>query len=240
MAAVRTPSLANPSDLDPFMIEPDVDIRWVTQPNGLRGVDLVVLPGSRATIADLRWLRRSGVADALQHFDGWVVGLCGGYQILGQRIRDEDGIESDEGSVEGLGLLDTETVFKHPKIVCRSHGTGDGWEIRGYQIRFGRPETRDASWLRVDGSREGAVNPGGTVHGTSMHGLFDADGFRSHFLSAVAEARGRSYRPSPVSFESALQTQHNRLADWIEDHIPIDQLTELAATAADVEDFPGW
>ena len=240
VAAVRTPALANPSDLDPFMIEPDVEVRWVARPDDLHGVDLVVVPGSRATVADLRWLCSSGFAAMLQRFDGWIVGLCGGYQILGKRIRDEDGIESGESIVEGLGMLDTETVFRHPKIVRRSHGSVWGCSVDGYQIRFGRPETGDVPWLCVDGADEGAVNPGGTVYGTSLHGLFDADGFRSQFLSAVAESRGRSYQPAAVGFESALQAQHDCLADWVEAHIPVDRLIDIAASASAVDDFPGW
>ena len=138
------------------------------------------------------------------------------------------------------GLLDAETVFKRPKIVQRSQGTGWGCAVSGYQIRFGRPAASDKPWLNIDGADEGAINPEGTVYGTSLHGLFDADDFRARFLSAVAESRGRSYRLPPVSFESALQAQHDRLADWIEAHLPVERLIDIAATAADVDGFPGW
>ena len=240
VAAVRTPSLANPSDLDPFTLEPDVELRWVTKPYDLHGVDLAVLPGSRATVADLHWLHISGMADALQRFDGWLVGLCGGYQILGGHIHDEHGIESSERITEGLGLVDAETVFERPKIVRRSRGIGCGCAVSGYQIRFGRPAAVDAPWLSVDGADEGAVNPGGTVYGTSLHGLFDADDFRARFLSELAESRGRSYRPSPVGFESALQAQHDRLADWVEAHLQVGRLIDIAAAAAGADGFPGW
>ena len=244
VAAVRTPSLANPSDLDPFMLEPDVEMRWVARPDDLRDADLIVLPGSRATVADLRWLHGRGLTEALRRADGWIVGICGGYQILGRRIHDE--VESDAGTVEGLGLLDVETVFERPKIsqrsrgVGRDHAGGCDQAVRGYQIRFGRPETGESPWLHVDDADEGAVNPAGTVYGTSLHGVFDADGFRSGFLMAVAESRGRSYRPSPVGFGSALQAQHDRLADWIEAHISTDRLLDLAAAAVAADELPGW
>lgn len=125
IAAVRYPSLSNPSDLDPFLIEPDVQVRWVTRARDLQPADLIVLAGSRATVRDLAWLHARGFAAALEHTDAAIVGLCGGYQMLGDQIIDD--VESGEGTVEGLGVLPVTTIFETPKVVRRSAGV---WRAR--------------------------------------------------------------------------------------------------------------
>lgn len=243
VAAIRLPHLANPSDLDPFAVEPDVELRWVTRPAELADADLIVVPGSRATVADLRWLREQRFPDALAASDGWIVGVCAGYQMLGRRIHDR--IESDAGTVDGLGLLDAETRFAEPKIVRRSTGVvgddrGSGSPIAGYQIRFGRPKAAGQPWFRLDGLDEGLIAPSGTIRGTSLHGLFDADGFRADFLSEVAEARGRHYQPSTLTFAQELDRYHERLADWVDAALGPTTILDLAATAVPVGEAPGW
>lgn len=241
VAAIRLPHLANPSDLDPFVVEPDVEVRWVTRPDELTTADLVVIPGSRSTVSDLDWLRERGLDLALAETDAWVVGVCAGYQMLGHQIHDR--VESDRGTVSGLGLLDVETTFEQPKIVRRSegvHADGSGNPVHGYQIRFGRPSADAAPLFRIDGDDEGAQNSDGTVLGSSLHGLFDADGFRNSLLSAAAEAHGRTYEPAPVSYLAALDRHHEDLADWLETHVDTQHLLDLAATAPDPAQAPGW
>lgn len=238
VTAIRLPRLANPSDLDPFVVEPDVELRWATRPEELASADLIVIPGSRATVADLGWLRRSGFADAIERCDAWIVGVCAGYQMLGRSIHDE--IESTSGTVDGLGLLDVDTVFERPKIVCQSRASVAGQRIDGYQIRYGKPRGAQDPWFCVDGDAEGAVRADRTVYGTSLHGLFDADGFRSELLSAVAQARGRDYRPVEISYHGALDAHHDRLADWIETHLDASALLDLASTASPPGSEPGW
>ncbi|MFV0259921.1 MAG: cobyric acid synthase, partial [Acidimicrobiales bacterium] len=172
VAAVRLPHLANPSDLDPFRVEPHVALRWVTAPSELADADLVVIPGSRATVEDLRWLERRGLRQALirlAHQDSTrIVGLCAGYQMLGTGI--DDFVESGAGMVDGLGLLRTETRFEPTKIVRRSTGHAGTLPVHGYQIRFGRPVSDDP-WLEIDGEPEGSMDPTGRVSGSSLHGL---------------------------------------------------------------------
>ncbi len=238
VAAIRLPHLANPSDLDPFAVEPDVELRWVTRPAELADADLIVLPGSRATVADLRWLREQRFPDALAASDGWIVGICAGYQMLGHRI--DDPIESGAGVVDGLGLLAAQTRFEEPKIVRQSVGSVAGNAVVGYQIRFGRPEGSGEPWLRLDGKDEGLVAPGGGVRGTSLHGLFDADAFRASFLAELAEVRGRRYQPSSSTFGDELDRYHERLADWVDAGLGPTRLLELAATAVPVDQAPGW
>lgn len=241
VAAVRYPSLSNPSDLDPLLIEPDVELSWVERPDDLARADLIVLPGSRATVNDLAWLRTSGFADALSSTDAWILGICGGYQMLGERI--EDDLESGEGIVPGLALLPTHTVFTAPKTVSRSaghtHDTGAG--VSGYQIRWGRPQVSGSSWLQIDGEEEGAAVTRPTpTYGTSLHGLFDSDGFRQDFLTQVALDRKRDFTPSSTTYAAALDAQADRLADWIEAEVDMGHLLNVTASATPPGAGPGW
>lgn len=243
VAAIRLPHLANPSDLDPFLAEPDVEVRWVTGPSELAAADLIVIPGSRATVADLGWLRERGLAEALARSNAWIVGICAGFQMLGRQI--DDPVESGAGLVDGLGLLDTTTTFTEPKVVRQSVGivrTTDGGAsaVAGYQIRFGRPDCGAEPWFDLDGEPEGAVAAGGTIRATSLHGLFDADGFRTGFLQALAEARGRDYAPAPLGFADELERYHDRLADWVDATIDPARIADIATTASPVDAAPGW
>jgi len=236
VAAVRLPHLANPSDLDPFAIEPDVEFRWVTRAEDLRNVDLVVIPGSRATVADLRWVQQAGIGEALASTDASVVGICAGFQMLGTEIHDT--VESAAGTVRSLGLLDVTTTFELPKTVTRSTGSAHGCELAGYQIRFGRPQGSASPWLKIDGEDEGACDDTGRIRGTSLHGIFDSDDFRSQTLRAVAADRNRDYQSAPTTFAEELDAYHDRLADWIEADLDVAHLREIAS-AAKVEG-PGW
>ncbi len=238
VAALALPRLANPSDLDPFTIEPDVDLRWVVRPDELDDADIIVLPGSRATVADLAWLRDNGFDVALEHSKAWIIGVCAGYQMLGHRITDT--IESGLGSVTALGLLDSVTTFQEPKVVCRSQGTVGSHPVAGYQIRYGRPVSSDDPWLQLDGLPEGAVNPAGTVRGTSLHGLFDADDARTQLLTDVARARDRIYAPAGTGFAAELDSYHDQLADWIDAYIDPNQLQRIASSALALSEAPGW
>ena len=242
VAVVRLPHLANPSDMDALALEPDVALRWVTRPDDLDGSDLIIVPGSRATVADLCWLRRRGLAAALigRAQTQPIVGICAGYQMLGQSI--DDTVESGVGRVEGLGLLDVSTRFDRPKVVRLSRGSACGHAVEGYQIRFGRarPRSKARPWLRLDGADEGSVDSQGRVFGTSLHGVFDADGFRRAFLADVAAVMGRRYRPGATTLRAALSAQHDRLADWLEAHADINSLLEAGAGAVPPGQEPGW
>lgn len=248
VAVVQLPHLANPSDLDPLVAEPDVIVRWVSRPGELADADLVVVPGSRATVDDLGWLGRTGLASALlaavaRGTD--VLGICAGQQILGSQITDD--VESGAGTVDGLGVLDAVTVFGPDKVVRRRTGrTIDGDDVVGYQIHLGRVRATDP-WLAldpidVDGpmEHEGSRSADGNVRGTSLHGLFDADGIRAAILSDVADRRGRTFAAHPTPFADRLEAQHDRLAGWIGEHLDTDAVRDLAASAAAPGSEPGW
>lgn len=265
VGVVRLPHLANPSDLDPLVLEPDVALRWVTTPGDLNDADLVVVPGSRATVADLSWLRGRGLDRAVgscvaDPAGPHVLGICAGYQMLGQVIHDD--VESVAGTVPGLGLLPVTTTFAAPRVVRRVRGVVDGpagrpgLPVEGYEIRGGRPQPvppspstttgplSGAAWLRTwedDGTRpEGFLRADGRVRGTSLHGILDSDPLRHSLIQEIASARGRQFTPSGTPYLHALDQHLDHLADWVEAHLDLPGLLALARTAAPVGQEPGW
>lgn len=247
IAVIRLPYLSNTTDADALAGEPDVDVRFVESPDELAGAAAIVLPGTKSTIADLGWLRRTGLAAAIRAAaaETAVVGICGGYQMLGRRILDPAHVESSSNVVEGLGLLDTETVFVGEKRTARVAGevlgpTVDGplgrpgTPVRGYEIHMGRtalgPGAAPLLRLRAVGEAEhsggaehsdGAVS--GAVCGTYVHGLFDQPEPRAAFLNGLRAARGLSLRaPSP-----SRAADLDRLADHVESHLDTEALDAL-------------
>ena len=242
IVAVRLPHLANPSDLDPLATEPDVHLTWATSPGDVLGADVVVVPGSRSTVADLSWLRERAIDAALRRTTATVIGVCAGLQLLGERIIDD--LESGAGLVDGIGLLPVETVFEQPKVVRRRRGTIGAAPVTGYQIHLGRTAARGRPFVWFDDEHgaggDGCIDDSGRVMGTSLHGVFDADGFRARLLATLARRHGRRVVPSDVAFASRLDAQHDRLADWLGQHADVDALRHLAAGAAAPGREPGW
>jgi adenosylcobyric acid synthase len=239
VAVVRFPRISNFTDVDALALEPAVSVRYVTQAMALGDPDLVILPGTKATVADLAWLRTAGFDDALQALPSTttILGICGGYQMLGRRI--DDPVESSAGGVGGLGMLPAETRFEPDKVTRPRAGIAElpaGHQpVTGYQIHHGRTAST-ASWITLDdewGTQpEGAVNDDGSVLGSSLHGLFEGDGFRTAFLAAVAARRGKTFAASGVSFAAAREAQFDRLADLVEDHLDMAAIEKLIAAGA--------
>ena len=240
VAVVALPHVANFTDVDALAIEANVSLRLVRSAAGLGDPDLVLVPGSKTTVRDLDWLRRTGLASAVtaaaRRPGGPVVlGICAGYQMLGRTIRD-DGVESDAGEVAGLGLLAVETTFRAAKATRPRRGKGLGAPVEGYEIRHGEPEPCPGSESvtplleladEFGAGPEGAVAADGRVVGTSLHGLFESDAFRSAFLAEVAARRGRRFEASGVSFAAAREAQFDRLADLVEAHLDLEQVLDL-------------
>jgi adenosylcobyric acid synthase len=224
------PHIANFDDLDPLDAEPAIDLVRVRKGAALPGdADLVILPGSKATIADLTALRDAGFhIDIAAHLrrGGAVLGLCGGYQMLGRVIRDPAGIEGPPGACEGLGLLDVETTLSDEKRLEPVQGTSaDGAPFAGYEMHMGATEGPDRArpFARLaDGSLEGAVSADGRVIGTYVHGLFADDRQRAAWLARFA-AGGAS-----VAYEAQVEETLDRLAEHLARHVDLDRLLTLA------------
>ena len=215
VAVVRFPRLSNLTDLDALAAEPGVLVRFVQSPEDLGDADLVVLPGTRATVSDLRWLRERGLADAVAAHAAAgrpVLGVCGGYQMLARTITDE--VESRAGAVAGLGLLPADVVFEPRKTVGRTAGEELGQPVRGYEIHHGRVRFDAGAAPFLDGCRVGPV------WGTTWHGALESDGFRRAFLAEVAAAAGRDFRPAgEVSFAAVREARLDVLGDLVADHL---------------------
>ncbi len=231
VAVPRLPRISNATDVEALAAEPGVSVRFVTEPSRLADADLVVLPGSKATVSDLDWLRETGLADAVREHAAAglpVAGVCGGFQMLGHRIT--DGVESG-GTVDGLGLLDLEIGFASAKTLGNPTGTALGESVTGYEIHHGAVVRRGGglrSLVRLDtGEEEGGI--AGSVAGTHWHGLFENDGFRREFLRWVADRAGRSgFVPaSGTSFAALRESQLDLLGDLVERHLDTDALLRL-------------
>jgi adenosylcobyric acid synthase len=248
VAVIRLPRLANFTDLDPLVMEPGVHVRWVAHHDGLGDPDLVVLPGTRATIDDLRWLRATGLASAIEALrtsssaPPVVLGICGGYQMMGERIDDPHAVESSTAHASGLGWLPVDTVFAPDKLTrlsAASVTTPQTLRLRGYEIRHGRmrPSAAWTSWFDSSDNDEpreavSASVDSGTIVGTTLHGLFENDAFRSWFLAAVANRRGRAWQPSGFDYSLAREEQIDRIADACEAHLDLDQIWRLVESGA--------
>jgi len=224
------PHIANFDDLDPLDAEPAIDLVRVRKGAALPGdASLIILPGSKATIADLAALRDAGFhIDIASHMrrGGVVLGLCGGYQMLGRLIRDPAGIEGPPGACDGLGLLDVETTLSDEKRLEPVQGTSaDGAPFAGYEMHMGVTEGPDRArpFARLaDGSPEGAVSADGQVIGTYVHGLFADDRQRAAWLARFA-AGGAS-----VAYETQVEDTLDRFAEHLARHVDLDRLLTLA------------
>src|SRR5215471_19101825 len=223
------PQIANFDDLDPFEAEPAVEVVRVRPGAALPGdADLVILPGSKATIADLAALRQAGFdIDIRAHLRrrGTVIGLCGGYQMLGRIVRDPAGIEGPPGAAEGLGLLDVETVLSNEKRLEPVRGEAGGISFSGYEMHMGVTSGPDCArpFARLsDGARDGAMSATGRVIGTYIHGLFNEDRQRAAWLARLGAG------PSAVAHNSLVENTLDRLAAHIAAHVDVDRILNLA------------
>ncbi len=232
VAVPKLGRIANFDDLDPLAAEPGVTLEIVESGRPLPGdAALVLLPGSKSTIADLAHLRAEGWdIDLRAHLrrGGHVMGLCGGYQMLGRSISDPGGVEGPGGTVPGLGLLKVDTVMQPHKrlaLPAARHKASDS-ALAGYEIHMGETSGPDRAraWLDIDGRAEGAASPDGRVAGCYLHGLFGADAFRAWYL---AQLGGRA----TVAYDCSVEATLDALGDHLERHMDLDLLLRLATPA---------
>jgi adenosylcobyric acid synthase len=227
VSVVRLPRLSNFTDLDALAAEPGVLVRYATSPAELADADLVVLPGTRSTVADLAWLREQGLAAAIARraAEGRpVLGICGGHQMLARTITDD--VESRAGAVEGLGLLPTDVVFGADKVLARPTGSWRGHPVHAYEIHHG-VVTPDAGEPFLDGVRVGSVS------GTTWHGALENDGFRRAFLADVAATTGRRFTVAPdTDFAAVRERRLDALGDLVAEHADTAALWRLLEQGA--------
>lgn len=249
IAVIHLPRIANFDDVDPLRAAPDVRLRFVTSPQELGEPDAIILPGSKSTVADLRWLAQTGLTDAITRLaarGAAVVGLCGGYQMLGQVIRDPEHVETNAEETSGLGLLPIQTTFDREKATYQvrariSHGRG--WlsalaatEVRGYEIHMGRTQSA-APWLQITlrngrpvSEADGAMSEDGRVWGCYLHGIFENDALRRAWLAAL---RGWQRKSTPstmaptVDAQAQVQQSLERWADVVEGTLDMEKLDSI-------------
>jgi adenosylcobyric acid synthase len=228
IAVPLLPHIANFDDLDPLAAEPDVDLHLVARGSPLPVCDLIILPGSKATIADLDALRTQGwEIDLRAHHrrGGMILGICGGMQMLGQRIADPHGIEGPPATVQGLGLLAIETVLTARKQLAHVTGTAQGAPLRGYEMHVGDTTGPDGDRpfaLLSDGRQDGATAPDGRIVGTYLHGLFAPDAQRAAWLARFGAAARIG------NHDALIEQTLDALAAHLEAHIDVDRLLTLA------------
>lgn len=242
-AVVHLPHISNYTDFAPLEAEPEISLGYFTDPAATPEVDVLFLPGSKSTIADLTWLREAGWETYLARHrarGGFIAGICGGYQMLGRRIRDPDGVESRVPEAIGLGLLEVQTLFAREKVTARVSGCelSSHLPIEGYEIHAGRiagPDAHPGPFQiterdeRVVNEREGAQTADRRVMGSSIHGLFDAADYRRAFLNRLRSARG--LLPVADAGPDAPQMRarsYDRLADAVRAHLDFAAIMRLA------------
>lgn len=229
IAVPQLERMANFDDLDPLSSEPDVAVEMVPPGRALPGdADLILIPGSKSTIGDLEFLRRQGWdVDIHAHVrrGGHVLGVCGGYQMLGQTIDDPDGVDGKPGKVAGLGLLNVQTRMGGDKTVTQTDATlkGQNLSVSGYEIHMGQTSGPDCAraWLDVRGTAEGAASENGRVKGTYLHGLFTSDPFRAHFLRSLGH-------DSQLNYGSDVERVLDSLAAHLETYMDLDAILNMA------------
>jgi adenosylcobyric acid synthase len=234
IGVIMLPRIANFTDLDALALE-GVKVIYVKEPRSLEGVGAIIIPGTKNTVADLKWLRERGLFDAIRAVRGKmpILGICGGYQMLGREVIDLNGVEGDVGAIwEGLGLLDITTRFeayeKRTVQVTGRLAIGDG-EIRGYEIHMGMSESKEDPLfiLNENGGKkdEGAISEDGMVMGSYVHGLFDLPSFRQHFLSKVPATSGT--RAVTVDYDRSVDEGLDAVASVVGASLDMNRLVKI-------------
>ena len=247
IVVIRLPHIANFDDFDPLRREPGVRVRYVAAGGDLGSPDLMVLPGTKTTLADLEWLRQQGLEEAIvaRHKAGTpVMGICGGFQMLGDRILDPEGVESKQPEVSGLGLLPVTTLFQQEKathqvtakVVAGRGLLADcaGTEFTAYEIHMGRTRgemppnifqiTRRSGQASDDG--DGVMDSDGRILGTYMHGLFRSRGLRRGILARLASWKGTSLPPGASDVDA--DAEYDKLADFVRRHLDMAMVYRIA------------
>lgn len=250
IAVIKLPHISNFTDLEPFEQEPKTGVRYITQRDQLGNPDLIIIPGSKNTIDDLLYLQETGLAAEIEQAAEKsvpVIGVCGGYQMLGQKVYDPEGTESNWQELDGLGLLPIETTFSPNKLTFQAEavvkGSGEffadltGSEVAGYEIHMGTSQlisdNSPAFRIKKRGQEEvniadGAVSQDGLVFGTYLHGIFANDNFRRNLINRLRERKGlERLKADTVSHQVKLEESYEQLAAIVRDNLDLDQIYRI-------------
>lgn len=246
IAVIRFPKISNFTDIQALELEPSLSLRYVEKTSELKSPDVIILPGTKNTIQDMRWLKESGLEAAIARLageDAFVIGICGGYQMLGESIEDVCGVEGG-GSIRGIGLLPVTTYFEMEKTRTRETGkiaelSGDfhalsGKKVSGYEMHMGKSiiqEDRANPMINLDGKEDGCCLH--HVMGTYLHGLFDEEEFRTAFVQMLCEKKGISYDgEETMSYREYKESQYDRLAENLRKSLDMEKIYQILGEGA--------
>ena len=247
VGVIRLPHISNYTDFDPLEQDPAVDLRYLTDRTFRDGLDLLILPGTKNTIGDLQYLKQTGLFESIRRFagaGGKVVGICGGFQILGRTIDDPHGVEGEPRKEEGLGLLPVVTVLAREKTTAQVQAVetgifGERSVINGYEIHMGETHGEGGGSPAFEiterngqkaAFRDGWVSLDKNVWGAYIHGLFDREGFRGRLIAGLLAEKGVVYAAPQGSYDHFLESQFERLADYARENLDLDRLFALIRT----------
>ncbi|ACA55921.1 cobyric acid synthase [Clostridium botulinum] len=241
IAVIKMPHISNFTDLDALKSEEDVSIRFVTSKEELKKPDLLIIPGSKNTIEDLLYLRQCGLEESIKEYsnDGRIIGICGGYQVLGSKIKDPHNVETDLGEIDGLNLLDMKTIFEKEKVTTRvsakllneeAENTVYGYEIHMGISKYGQNinplfKIYDKNGEKV-GYFDGAINDKGNVMGTYIHGVFDGVAFREKIINELRVKKGLKKKKSQV-YEHMREKELDKLADIVRQSLDMKKIYSI-------------
>lgn len=233
ICVVKLPRMSNFTDFDAFRFDNDVSVRYIFSPEEVSNADILVFPGSKNTIEDLRWLKQAGFEEALRNFPGIVFGLCGGYQMLGEEIIDEEGWEVNKGEIEeGFGIFQTTTIFRGEKVTTNVTGTAYKDRIYGYEIHSGKTVGNTQPFVTVMTKEGKAVNySDGDVrdnrfYGTYIHGIFDSGEFRSSLLNRIRQQKSLSKKLS-LDLNQQREAEFEKLAEVVRENLDMELVYSL-------------
>ncbi|MDR3292044.1 MAG: cobyric acid synthase [Methanobrevibacter sp.] len=235
IAVLRLPRISNSTDLNALKIEDDVSIRYISSIRDFRNPDLLIIPGSKNTIEDLNYLKESGLFDKIKEYKktGQIIGICGGYQMLGNSIIDPYNVETKTLKIDGLGLLDIETVFETKKVTKRVEAnliSDNNISVYGYEIHMGVSTNGKSANPLFNINKEnyfdGSINKNGSVLGTYIHGIFDKPDFREFILNKIRGKKGIEKKESK-DYENLREKELDKLADIVRTSLDIDEIYRI-------------
>ncbi len=238
IAVIRYPRISNFTDVDPLRLEHDCTVRWVSHADKLGKPDLIILPGSKNSLEDLAFLEESGLAEVIRRrallHGTKVIGICGGYQMMGEVLSDPHGVESSMSMKQGLGLLPIRTELSKKKKTVRAEGTlnyrNQTYSVEGYEIHMGVSSATSSdfqSWIQLNEGQDGCRTDDEMLLGTYIHGIFHNDAFRHAFLNDLRMMKGLAVLNDRMVYQQVRDSAYDRLADTVKLHIQLDRVKDL-------------